>query len=103
MNRLTLQGYSMGECFQKFWLALLLLVTVADVCVGQQAPAPQATTSMVAMSDQIKLVTDVYLPGDGKAKYPTIIMRTPYGKSLWSGYAGGSRDATRLRSRGSGR
>jgi predicted acyl esterase len=36
---------------------------------------------MVAMRDGVKLSTDVYLPGDGKGKYPVIVARTPYDKS----------------------
>jgi predicted acyl esterase len=35
---------------------------------------------MVAMADHIKLATDVYLPGDGKGKYPAIVVRTTYGR-----------------------
>ena len=70
----------MREFLRRIGLAILLLVIVGHAR-AQQTPAPQATTSMVAMSDQIKLATDVYLPGDGKAKYPTIIVRTPYGKA----------------------
>ncbi len=40
---------------------------------------------MVDMPDQVRLATDIYLPGrDGRAiaeKCPTILVRTPYGKS----------------------
>ena len=69
-----------NDC-QRTGLALLLLVAVASVCSGQQPLAPSATTTMVAMRDGVKLATDVYLPGDGKDKYPAIAVRTTYGKS----------------------
>jgi predicted acyl esterase len=62
-------------------LAILLLVTAASACVGQQQQAPEVTTYMVAMRDGVKLATDVYLPGRGTGKYPVAVARTPYGKS----------------------
>lgn len=75
--------------------AILLLLTVANASPGQQAQAPGLTTCMVAMRDGVKLATDVYLPGDGKGKYPVIVARTPYGKSQ-----GGSAIAALARLRG---
>jgi predicted acyl esterase len=62
-------------------LAVLLLATVASACSGQEKTAPKVTTYMVAMRDDVKLATDVYLPGDGTGAYPVIVARTPYGKS----------------------
>lgn len=38
----------------------------------------QKETYMVEMRDGIKLATDVYLPGN--AKYPVVLIRTPYGR-----------------------
>ena len=35
---------------------------------------------MVKMPDGVKLATDIFLPGDGSGKYPTIHIRTPYVK-----------------------
>lgn len=35
---------------------------------------------MVAMRDGVHLATDIYLPGDGKGKYPAILNRGPYNK-----------------------
>jgi predicted acyl esterase len=55
--------------------AMLLAIPIAwlALAVAQQ---PDAQTQMVAMSDGVKLATDVYLPkGDGP--FPTILMRTP--------------------------
>jgi predicted acyl esterase len=65
-------------------LAVLLLTTLASTCLGQPPKPPAVTTYMVAMSDGVKLATDVYLPGDGKGKYPVIVARTPYDKSRGS-------------------
>jgi predicted acyl esterase len=62
-------------------LALLFLGTLALACVGQAQQAPEVTSHMVPMRDGVKLATDVYLPGDGKGKYPVIIARTPYNKN----------------------
>ncbi|MGH7452785.1 MAG: CocE/NonD family hydrolase, partial [bacterium] len=38
------------------------------------------TTYMVAMRDSIQLATDVYL-ANSQGKWPTLLVRTPYGKS----------------------
>jgi putative CocE/NonD family hydrolase len=62
-------------------LAILLLVAVANRCMGQPQPTPTLTTYRVAMRDGVQLATDVYLPGDGKGKYPILVARTPYDKS----------------------
>jgi predicted acyl esterase len=44
------------------------------------SPPRDRTTHMVAMRDGIKLATDVYLPrGDGP--FPSVLLRTPYGKT----------------------
>jgi predicted acyl esterase len=70
----------MRVAFCKTSLVIILLVTLSHVSVGQQ-PSSEPKTEMVAMSDRIKLATDIYLPGDGSGKYPVIIARTPYGKN----------------------
>lgn len=59
-------------------LAGLLLGAIPETGRGQ---GPAVTTAMVAMSDGVKLATDVYLPGDGIGKYPVIVARTPYNKA----------------------
>lgn len=43
-------------------------------------------TVMVPMRDDVKLATNVYLP-EGKGPWPTIIVRTPYGKDGLDGLA----------------
>src|SRR5205085_404712 len=39
------------------------------------------TAHRVAMSDGVRLATDVYLPGDGTGKYRVVAARTPYDKT----------------------
>jgi predicted acyl esterase len=48
---------------------------------------PGATTSKVAMSDGVKLATDVYLPANGIGPFPTILLRSPYNKNGNKGHA----------------
>lgn len=67
--------------------ALLLFLTAISPCLGQAQQPPRPTTHKVAMRDGVRLATDVYLPGDGTGKYPVIIARTPYGKSMGGGFA----------------
>lgn len=63
-------------------LAVVCCWVVGGPRVGE-AKSPRVTdgTQMVAMSDGVKLATDVYLPGDGTGKYPVIVVRTPYNKN----------------------
>lgn len=51
-------------------LAILILGLAAKARADEPKPASIVTTHMVAMRDEVKLATDVYLPGDGTAKYP---------------------------------
>ena len=65
-------------------LALLLAEVVGlSGCRAQVVPQ----TSLVPMSDGVKLATDVYRPARGKPPYPTILVRTPYGKDVGKGLA----------------
>lgn len=43
-------------------------------------------TFMVEMRDKIKLATDVWLPRGIEGPVPVILIRTPYGKSMYSGF-----------------
>lgn len=43
-------------------------------------------TFMVEMRDKIKLATDVWLPRGIEGPVPVILVRTPYGKSMYSGF-----------------
>jgi len=62
-------------------LKILILWIAVFASLGPERRASGDTTHMVAMRDKIKLATDVYVPGNGKGKYPVIVVRTPYGKS----------------------
>jgi uncharacterized protein len=69
-------------------LALVFVLLLAEFtglsgCRAQVAPQ----TSMVPMTDGVKLATDVYLPAKGKPPYPTVLIRTPYGKGVGKGLA----------------
>ncbi|QDU79466.1 Cocaine esterase [Polystyrenella longa] len=66
---------------------LCLLITRGDLAWSQEKPEP--TRFMVEMQDDIRLATDVYLPGgelpsEAKQKYPVILIRSPYGKKIGS-------------------
>jgi predicted acyl esterase len=68
-------------------MVLALLLAGLAGCRAQTAAVP-AQTEMVAMSDGVKLATDVYLPTKGKPPYPVILIRTPYNKGVGMGLAG---------------
>src|SRR5262245_47347647 len=62
--------------------AIFIQLTGLSLCFAQD----DQQTSMVSMSDGIKLAADVYLPPHGAAPYPVVLIRTPYDKnSLKSG------------------
>jgi predicted acyl esterase len=58
-------------------LALLSIQVVGLSCQAQ----PSAQTHRVAMTDGVKLATDIYLPDKGHPPFPTILLRTPYNKN----------------------
>jgi hypothetical protein len=53
---------------------------------GALSAAPAKETVMVAMSDGVRLATDVYRPG-GKGPFPVIFTRTPYSRLKFQGLA----------------
>ena len=59
-------------------LAFLSTQVFALSCAKAQ---PNVQTHAVAMSDGVKLATDVYLPDKGEAPFPTLLLRTPYNKN----------------------
>ncbi|MBS0207135.1 MAG: CocE/NonD family hydrolase [Planctomycetes bacterium] len=63
-------------CRRLAGLILLMTLTTGVSCQAQSA----VQTQMVPMSDGIKLATDVYLPKQGEAPFPVILLRTPYNK-----------------------
>lgn len=56
-------------------IAVFILILSAGPALAQNK-----STHMVAMSDGVKLATDVYMPR-GKGPFPVILTRTPYNKS----------------------
>ncbi|MBX7168728.1 MAG: CocE/NonD family hydrolase [Pirellulales bacterium] len=81
----------MGEFVRRWGLALSFATALSVAVSTARADKPDAkpsdlpkvasgaTEHMVAMSDGVKLATNVYLPkGDGP--FPVILTRTPYGK-----------------------
>src|SRR4051812_21541863 len=62
---------------------LLLAVLALALLASPAAAATQTKLADVTIpaSDGVDLVGDVYLPGDGKAKYPAVIDMEPYGRS----------------------
>ncbi len=56
----------------------LLSILACGLSVQAQPPTP---TEMVAMSDGVKLATDVYLPDMGEGPFPAMLLRTPYNKN----------------------
>src|SRR5262245_22689397 len=68
--------------------SLLLILAAQLVGLSCAQAQPKAETFEVAMSDGVKLATDVYLQADGKGKYPTILIRTSYNKAGNAGTAG---------------
>jgi predicted acyl esterase len=67
-------------------LVLVAVLIFATPAISQDKPEVKATEHKVAMSDGVKLATDVYLPGDGKGSYPVIVARTPYNKTGLAGF-----------------
>ena len=63
------------------FIEAVTLLTWPPVVRSADKPAIKPTTHLVAMSDGIKLATDVYVPEIGRPPYPAILLLTPYGKS----------------------
>src|SRR5690242_2726206 len=70
-------------------MRVLILLTALFLAVA--APAARAADTKMSdvtipASDGVNLVGDVYLPGDGKGKYPAVIDMEPYGRSTSTDY-----------------
>lgn len=63
----------------------VLVVAIALCEAACFADGPQ--TTMVPMSDGVKLATDVYLPAGRQPPFATILIRTPYDKNAGQGIA----------------
>ena len=75
---------------RRFTAAALAATILAISVAAGGAEAPRQRSAMVAMSDGVKLSTDVHLPA-GKGPFPAVLMRTPYNKAR-----GGGRGYARL-------
>src|SRR4051812_39812142 len=78
-----------GQCvlmtvtrFPAVLIALFLLVA-GSARAATMTEQPDVT---IPASDGVNLVGDVYLPGDGKARYPAVIDMEPYGRSTSTDY-----------------
>src|SRR3954469_9464413 len=69
-------------CCHMHTRALLLLIALLLLAAS---PARAADTKMadvgIPASDGVNLVGDVYLPGEGKGRYPAVVDMEPYGRS----------------------
>lgn len=65
-------------------ITVLILVLAPAFAAGASYDVVRRDDVMVPMRDGVRLATDVYLPAQGgqplAEKWPTILMRTPYGK-----------------------
>ena len=70
--------------------SLSVLALLGTLSVGLSGCLANVTsqTCLVAMSDGVKLATDVYTPTNGQPPFPVILVRTPYGKDMGKGLAG---------------
>ena len=66
--------------------ALITISLIAVLFIATSCNAELNQTVMVPMRDGVKLATDIYLP-DGDGPWPTILTRSPYGKSGGAGLA----------------
>jgi predicted acyl esterase len=73
--------------FRLLFVLCLAVAAVSATACARQATAPTPQKVMVAMADDVKLATDVYLPTTGKPPYPTILVRTPYSRGSGKGIA----------------
>jgi uncharacterized protein len=68
----------MNMNLKRFFPALLLLFSFA-LPQAQTQQTIKPSSEMVAVRDEIKLATDIYLP-EGAGPWPVILLRTPYNK-----------------------
>jgi predicted acyl esterase len=87
---------------------VLLATAVLTVALGAAAPGPaSAMTTMsdvtIPASDGVNLVGDVYLPADGRGRYPAVIDMEPYGRSGSTDYVNDGYARINTDVRGSGK
>src|SRR4029077_1974487 len=65
----------------------LCLVAVLGFAVPASAAAMKKLSNVtIKASDGVNLVGDVYLPGNGKGRYPAVLDMEPYGRSTSTAY-----------------
>jgi predicted acyl esterase len=79
--------------FPVFGVALFLIPGLQIINYGiglfydrpsKVSPVKPSIVEMVPMREGISLATDIYKPSDGKAPWPTILIRTRYNRALRS-------------------
>src|SRR3954469_438183 len=87
----TRYGEQVRGC-DSVWVSMARL-SAALVLLCMLVAAPAHATGMteksdvtIPASDGVNLVGDVYLPGDGKARYPAVVDMEPYGRSTSTDY-----------------
>lgn len=65
---------------------LILAAAAALLVSAQPAHAKTLPDATIPASDGVNLVGDVYLPGDGKGRYPAVVDMEPYGRSSSTAY-----------------
>lgn len=74
--------------------AVVAATTLLAVAAWPGVLAAQPTvTQMVPMRDDVQLATDIYLPTSGAGPWPTVLIRTPYGKAAGQSIGNNLRNA----------
>jgi predicted acyl esterase len=66
--------------------ATLVVLCLLIVAPAHAAGMTEKSDVTIPASDGVNLVGDVYLPGDGKARYPAVVDMEPYGRSTSTDY-----------------
>ena len=61
-------------------LGLCLLAALILVPPAGAAGMTKLSNVTIQASDGVNLVGDVYLPGDGRSRYPAVVDMEPYGR-----------------------
>src|SRR4051794_41859055 len=87
----TRYGEQVGV-FESFWVpmarlsAALVLLYMLVAAPAHAAGMTEKSDVTIPASDGVNLVGDVYLPGDGKARYPPVVDMEPSGRSMSTDY-----------------
>ncbi len=67
-------------------LCLLAALTLASSASAAGTSMTKLSNVTIKASDGVNLVGDVYLPGQGKGRYPAVVDMEPYGRSTSTAY-----------------